>query len=1105
MDGSGASTGKVAVGQALRQRAPPDCTRLEHARLEHAVPVVRPAVLPRPTRLSSAARAVAHGAGRAVEAGVILLGAVVMVVLAGVLMLAWRLGQGPLDLDWMVERLLAARDRSISVGHAELEWRGFTAGPGTAIELRVTSVRMGDAAAKGVAATLSLAGLLHGELAPGNVRLAHVSLALVRDEDGVRLTGTPPAAGTGLAQALPGLAPPPQGQSAVPGLHGLERLRDVQVDAADVTLDDKLLGTTAHLALGAIAAQREAKGGVHGAAAGTLAVAGVEARFSVEATLAQDGGTRLSLAMQPVALAGLHGVAPALDALKAVQLPIGGAATLLLSPALLPTGATLHLQAGSGTVGIKDKVIPVERAAGDAELSWAVPDGGAPAWTPTAWTLPARLVVRDAVVVVRAPQGPVTATGDLDATRTKAGVTASLGLAVDRVAFADLPGLWPAGVSKDVRPWLTENVTAGIARDATIRMGLTAAADFSGVRVSTIDGRLAGDDLTVHWLRPVPPMEHGSAVLTIQSSPQVLDIDVPSARQGGLLLRHGHVHITGLDVKDQFMALGLDVEGSVPELLALLRTKRLDLLAKHPLPMRNPAGSFTGHLGIDFPLNHDLRFDQLAIRTQAHMQGLHLGGLVAGRDLDGGDVTLAASTEGLKAQGRAHVAGIPSQLAVSMDFRDGPPAQVVVGGELTTRATAQQLAGAGLDPGGTITGGTLAVTARYEERRDGRAQLKATADAQDAGLAVAGWRKAPGPAAHASATVLVDHGKVTGIEPVQADGPGLELDGKVRTVEGRPLDLVLNRIVLGGTRATGEVRFPDMPGGAVRLQLSGPVLDLSTQFGPPARPGSGPPTELKDNRGTPFVADVRFDRVMLAHGSTVSGAAGHVEDDGRRITALHIVTGAPEYVVADIRPDGTGRRLTVRAADGGAALRALDVTEAVRGGALTADARYDDTRAVPVLSGQATLTGFHMSAAVVAGKVLQALTVYGVPEALSGPGVLFDRLVLPFRWDGTRLDVVGAQAFSASLGLTAEGSVDRARGQIDLHGTVVPVYLLNSLLGRLPLVGKLFSPEAGSGLVAMDWTLRGPVAGPTVRANPLSLLTPGILRRLFRIFDRGGP
>jgi hypothetical protein len=36
----------------------------------------------------------------------------------------------------------------------------------------------------------------------------------------------------------------------------------------------------------------------------------------------------------------------------------------------------------------------------------------------------------------------------------------------------------------------------------------------------------------------------------------------------------------------------------------------------------------------------------------------------------------------------------------------------------------------------------------------------------------------------------------------------------------------------------------------------------------------------------------------------------------------------------------------------------------------------------------------------------------------------------------------------------------------------------------------------------MNYSLRGPVANPTVAANPLSAITPGFLRGLFGLFDR---
>ena len=92
------------------------------------------------------------------------------------------------------------------------------------------------------------------------------------------------------------------------------------------------------------------------------------------------------------------------------------------------------------------------------------------------------------------------------------------------------------------------------------------------------------------------------------------------------------------------------------------------------------------------------------------------------------------------------------------------------------------------------------------------------------------------------------------------------------------------------------------------------------------------------------------------------------------------------------------------------------------------------------------------------------------------------------------------RAFSSSLGLTAKGTVDLDAQQIDMQGTIVPAYFFNSLLGNIPLVGKLFSPERGGGVFAASYSVSGTVDNPQVSVNPLAALTPGFLRGLFRLF-----
>ena len=166
--------------------------------------------------------------------------------------------------------------------------------------------------------------------------------------------------------------------------------------------------------------------------------------------------------------------------------------------------------------------------------------------------------------------------------------------------------------------------------------------------------------------------------------------------------------------------------------------------------------------------------------------------------------------------------------------------------------------------------------------------------------------------------------------------------------------------------------------------------------------------------------------------------------------------------------------------------------------------QYAEPRPGAPLSGTAELDQFVVRDAPALGKVLQAMTLYGVVEALQGgSGLAFAKLVAPFVLTPEALTLTDARAFSASLGLTAKGRIWRRRKLVEIEGTVVPAYFFNQLLGHIPLLGRLFSPEAGGGVFAATYRVQGPLADPTVTVNPLVALTPGFLRGLFGIAEQG--
>jgi hypothetical protein len=207
--------------------------------------------------------------------------------------------------------------------------------------------------------------------------------------------------------------------------------------------------------------------------------------------------------------------------------------------------------------------------------------------------------------------------------------------------------------------------------------------------------------------------------------------------------------------------------------------------------------------------------------------------------------------------------------------------------------------------------------------------------------------------------------------------------------------------------------------------------------------------------------------------------------------------GPFEALIAPHGQGRPGRALTLTAEDAGALLGAFGILEHLAGGRLRVSGSYAHDAPGAPLRGQAEMDEFSVRNAPGFAKLLQAMTLFGLVEALSGPGLVFARMVAPFTLTPDTLTLEEARAFSASLGITAKGTLDRRRRRLAMEGTIVPAYMINSLLGNIPLFGRIFSPETGGGVFAATFRLQGAMDDPQVSVNPLAALTPGFLRGIF--------
>ena len=154
--------------------------------------------------------------------------------------------------------------------------------------------------------------------------------------------------------------------------------------------------------------------------------------------------------------------------------------------------------------------------------------------------------------------------------------------------------------------------------------------------------------------------------------------------------------------------------------------------------------------------------------------------------------------------------------------------------------------------------------------------------------------------------------------------------------------------------------------------------------------------------------------------------------------------------------------------------------------------------------GFAKMTDFRLHNAPVLAKILTLSSLIGILDTLSGGGIAFSRLEMPFRLAEGHLEITGAKARGTALGITGHGVIDWRADEIAFAGDLVPAYGINGALSKIPLIGPLLA-GGQDGIFVAAYKVSGPIDEPEVTANPLTVLTPGIVRRIFRLFDRPLP
>lgn len=1063
------------------------------------------------SRAGGAAGQAGRGLVRVVSALLRLAVLAVALLAVAVGALAWRLAEGPLPLPFLARMIENAANAEpgptrLAVEGVALAWDHGDTPTDRPLQLELTGLRLQDDTGRTVAAlplasvSVALRPLLLGRIAPRAVSLSGLRLGVLRAADGsvmldlgsmgerteARAADSPNAntgGGAVLARLLADMTQPDE------GAFGRHQLRRVRLTDAQLTVLDRQLDQTWTVPALALDIARVA-GGLQATGAASLALGDNLVRLDVAGLWrAEPFQASLRLSTGQLTPAALARAAPPLEALGLALLdaPLSARATLEFDPALRPARLGLALRIGEGRI---------------------MPPGAAtePGIAITGATLEGHATTEEAVLEtlrLTLPPGPdgqvPTLTGQA---RLALGAAPRLNLtlALNRFDVGQMAATWPATVGDKPRAWLVPNVTAGLLHDVAVRLEATLPPNLTDLEPTALEATGRFTAATVHYLRPMPPVT--GAVGSFRMDLDTITITGEGAAVGAVRARSAKVVLSSLQAHPQWADIEVALAAPVADAMALVAHPRLKLFEKRALPLNNPTGEAQATLSVRFPLLNELDVDDVAVRADANLTAVKLPGLVLGQDLTDGTFSLAVSNDSIRANGTGRLAAMPVNATYEQDFRAGPPTQVTERLRGTLRMDAAGLARLGAAAEGRI-GGAWPLQATLVRRRNGSGEVALSADLRGATLSLeeAGWSKPTGQAATAEASLRLTGERVTALEAIRVEAPGLSARGRLGFTQGRPERLALTQLTLGRTRAAGEVSFG--ADGGLAVALRGAVLDLAPYL---ALPSSPPATTPPARNEPPLRLDLAFDRVLTGRERGLNAVTLRLAEQNGRLASLDATgrTGAANTpdagpFRATLAPQAGARALSMEAADAGALLAALDVLETLAGGTLAVTGTLDDAG---TLAGTAELRDFRVRDAPAIGRLLQGMTLYGLLDLAKGPGLSFSQLTAPFTFSQAHvLTLADARAFSSSLGVTVKGRIDRRARVLDLEGTVVPAYFFNSLLGNIPIIGRLFSPERGGGVFAATYTIRGPQDDPRVAVNPLAALTPGFLRGVFGIFD----
>ena len=701
-------------------------------------------------------------------------------------------------------------------------------------------------------------------------------------------------------------------------------------------------------------------------------------------------------------------------------------------------------------------------------------------------------------IQARSPDGSVEGSGRMDLTSWTPAMR--FRLRAERLRVATARAFWPTFIAYGQRRFVAggafeggEIVDGSLSLDvpATVMGRLRKGATLEPGQLSM---HLPFQGVSVRTVGDLPRIDQAAGTVRVEGTSVFASLDAGSARVDDadpIRLKGGTLTIS------DFLQQGLPAEiafNASGQAAALL-----DVGARHPLKVTQAiglkAGEATGSADLAVRISSRLKLppgekpDGWAVEADIRK------GSVArfrGRRIEDADLAVVARPGLVRIDGRARVDGVAAQLALVEPF--GSTATEEGGRTATLRLDAKARRALGLNVENYLSG---TVVASVRDLRGGRQAVSVDLTPIALTAPFVPWKKGKGVPGRLTFT-MIEQGDRTRLADLRLSGKGFSARGSVSFDRRglRSVDLPVIRINAADTLSLKAKRRKN----GYDLDVLGSEFDLRSIMRKLVAKGPAAPG------GVDLRVNARFDRLRGYGQRSLTGATLRLDLRKGEIRTLDFraVSGGNAPLRFSMKPQegAAGTAVQLDSHDAGGLLAFTNVYSKMRGGRLrmTLNRDREGIFAGRIQADRFTVFGEPRLRQLVAKRRLQnAETPDGrrVASTLNADRADVKRVRARIRRGPGFLSIQDGQLRGGDMAAIFEGTVYDRRGRIAMKGTFLPAYGLNRALSNIPVLGYAMGNGRKRGLLGITFRLRGMYRDPRLEVNPISLLTPGVFRRIF--------